>query len=170
MQPLEPFASNNAETLGIWGAIHKRLFDITKDRSDLDTAISAYEKGYKLLNDYYNGINWAYLLNLRATLTKDRAEAITDFMLARRTREDVLKVAAAKLLELANIKDVENKDDRYWILATQAEAWIGLGNEVEADKCLQQAEAYADDWMRDSTKQQIDALKVLLKNSPLEGL
>jgi tetratricopeptide (TPR) repeat protein len=170
LQTLEPFASNNAETLGIWGAIHKRLFDITKVRSDLDTAISAYEKGYRLLNDYYNGINWAYLLNVRASLTQNRAEAITDFMLARRTREDVLKVAAAKLIEVANIKDVEDKDDRYWILATQAEAWIGLGNEAEADKCLQQADAYADDWMRDSTKQQIDALKVLLKNSPLEGL
>lgn len=170
LKPLEPFASNNAETLGIWGAIHKRLFDMTKVRSDLDTAISAYEKGYRLLNDYYNGINLAFLLNVRASLATDKAEAITDYMLARRTREDVLKVAAAKFAEIANIKDVEDKDDRYWILATQAEAWIGLGNEAEAEKCLQQADAYADDWMRESTKQQIDALKVLLQNSPLQGL
>lgn len=170
LKPLEPFASNNAETLGIWGAIHKRLFDMTKVRSDLDTAISAYEKGYRLLNDYYNGINLAFLLNVRASLATDKAEAITDYMLARRTREDVLKVAAAKFAEIANIKDVEDKDDRYWILATQAEAWTGLGNEAEAEKCLQQADAYADDWMRESTKQQIDALKVLLQNSPLQGL
>lgn len=170
LKPLEPFASNNAETLGIWGAIHKRLFDITKIRSDLDTAISAYEKGYRLLNDYYNGINWAFLLNVRASLATDKAEAITDYMLARRTRENVLTVAEAKFAEIANIKDVEDKDDRYWILATQAEAWIGLGNEAEAKKCLQQADTYADDWMRESTKQQIDALKVLLQNSPLQGL
>ncbi|OAI13422.1 hypothetical protein A1359_12355 [Methylomonas lenta] len=170
LQTLQPESSNNAETLGIWGAIHKRLFDISHDLADLDTAISAYEKGYRLQNDYYNGINWAFLLNVRASLTQDRAEAITDFMLARRTREDVLKIADAKLAELKTIKDVENDDDRYWVLATKAEAWVGLGNDAEAEKCLQQAQPYSEYWMCESSKLQIDALKKLLQNSPLDGL
>ena len=170
LQTLQPESSNNAETLGIWGAIHKRLFDINRNRADLDTAIGAYEKGYRLQNDYYNGINWAFLLNVRASLTQDRAEAITDFMLARRTREDVLKIADAKFAELKAIKDVEDDDDRYWVLATKAEAWVGLGNDAEAEKCLQQAKPYAEYWMCESSKQQIDALRQLLQNSPLNGL
>ncbi|AEF99994.1 TRAFs-binding domain-containing protein [Methylomonas methanica] len=170
LQTLQPMASNNAETLGIWGAIHKRLFDITHDQTDLDTAIGAYEKGYRLQNDHYNGINWAFLLNVRASLAQDKAEAITDFMLARRTRQDILKIADAKFAELQTIKDVEDDDDRYWVLATKAEAWVGLGNDAEAEKCLQQAKPYSEYWMCESTNQQIDALKQLLQNSPLEGL
>ncbi|MCK9605887.1 MAG: DUF4071 domain-containing protein [Methylomonas sp.] len=170
LQPLQPESSNNAETLGIWGAIHKRLFDISRDPGDLDTAISAYEKGYRLQSDYYNGINWAFLLNVRASLTQDRAEAITDFMLARRTRADVLKIADAKFAELKTIKDVEDDDNRYWVLATKAEAWVGLGNDAEAEECLRQAKPYSEYWMCESTQQQIDALKKLLQNSPLDGL
>lgn len=170
LQTQQPESSNNAETLGIWGAIHKRLFDIGHDRADLDTAIGAYEKGYRLQNNYYNGINWAFLLNVRASLTEDRAEAITDFMLARRIREDVLKIADAKFAELKTIKDVENDDDRYWVLATKAEAWVGLGNDAEAEKCLQQAQPYAEYWKTESTTQQINNLRQLLQNSPLKGL
>lgn len=170
LQTLQPQSSNNAETLGIWGAIHKRLFDIDRDRADLDTAISAYEKGYRLQSGYYNGINWAFLLNVRAVLAQNRVEAITDFTLARRTRQDVLKIADAKFAELQSIKDVEDDDDRYWVLATKAEAWVGLGNEAEAENCLRQAEAFADQWMRESTQQQIDALRQLLRNSPVSGL
>jgi tetratricopeptide (TPR) repeat protein len=171
LQTLQPMSSNNAETLGIWGGIHKRLFDINQDRADLDTAISSYEKGYRLQNDHFNGINWAFLLNVRASLAQDRAEAITDFMLARRTREDVLKIADAKLAELNAIKDVEEDEDaRYWVLATKAEAWIGLGNDDEAEKCLQQAKPYSEYWMCESTQQQIDSLRQLLQHSPLDGL
>lgn len=170
LQPLQPLNSNNAETLGLWGAIHKRLFDITHERSDLDMAINSYEKGYRLLNDYYNGINWAYLLNLRATLAKDKAEAITDFMLARRTREEIVAIADAKFAELMAIKDVDNFDDRYWVLATKAEAYVGLEKETEAQQCLAQSEPYAEDWMRDSTRRQINSLRLLLENSPLKDL
>lgn len=170
LQSLQPLSSNNAETLGIWGAIHKRLFDITQIRSDLDTAILAYEKGYRLQADYYNGINLAFLLNRRATLAENKADAITDFMLARRTREDIIKIADAKFAETAAIRDVEDDDDRYWILATKAEAWVGLGNDSEAEKCLQQAEVYAEDWMRETTANQINNLRQLLQHSPLQGL
>ena len=165
---LEPMHFNDAETLGLWGAMHKRLFDITKQRADLDTAILSYEKGYRLLSDYYNGINLAFLLTLRASLAKDKEEALADSLLARSTWEDILKITEAKFAELAVNKDVENNDDRYWVLATKAEAWVGLDNEAEARKCLQQAEAFAaESWMVEATQEQLHKLRQLLKNSPL---
>ncbi len=34
--------------------------------SALDTAITAYQRGFYIRNDYYNGINFAFLLNVRA--------------------------------------------------------------------------------------------------------
>jgi hypothetical protein len=38
--------------------------------------IAFYEKGYSIKNDYYNGINLAYLLNVRACETGDGEDAM----------------------------------------------------------------------------------------------
>lgn len=167
---LQPSTSNNGETLGLWGAIHKRLFEVTRDPALLNVAIAAYERGYHLLTDYYNGINWAYLLNVRASLAGKRADAITDYVTARRVREQIIAIADAKFAELDTIKDVENRDDRYWVLATKAEACVGLCQEPQAELCLKQADEFADNWMRESTQEQLGKLRTLLKNSPLDDL
>ena len=42
--------------------------DKTKNRSYLDQAIRGYERGFYLRNDYYNGINYAFLLNERRSV------------------------------------------------------------------------------------------------------
>jgi len=165
---LEPMHSNNAETLGLWGAVHKRLFEIAKQRADLDTAIQSYEKGFRLLLDYYNGINLAFLLNVRASLSEP-ADAITDFVLARRTRTEVLEICKTKL---DSLKDSEQtRGERYWILATLAEACLGLEDASQCEKYLEEAKKYADEsWMLDSTQEQLGKLKAYLENSPLKNL
>src|SRR5262249_6697351 len=68
---LDPEASSDPETLGLWGAIHKRLYDmkdlLRQERLDaLTAAIWAHEKGFYLKNDYYNGINLAFLSSTSA--------------------------------------------------------------------------------------------------------
>jgi hypothetical protein len=83
---LDPERSNDTETLGLWGVVHKRLWEETGDAGHLDHAVRAYACGFYLRNDYYNGINLAYLLNVRAAHAKDRAEAIADFVEARPPR------------------------------------------------------------------------------------
>ena len=65
---LEPQTSNDTETLGLWGAVHKRLWELTRENHYLDEAVRGYERGFYLRNDYYNGINYAYLLNERAAI------------------------------------------------------------------------------------------------------
>ncbi len=89
---LEPETSNDTETLGMWGSVHKQLWQLTKDGSHLDEAVRAYERGFYIRNDYYNGINFAFLLNVRAANTKDPAEAIADFIQARRVRKEVVAI------------------------------------------------------------------------------
>jgi hypothetical protein len=165
---LNPMHSNNAETLGLWGAVHKRLFEIAKQRADLDTAIQSYEKGFRLLLDYYNGINLAFLLNVRASLSEP-ADAITDFVLARRTRAEVLEICKTKL---ESLKDCEQtRGERYWILATLAEACLGLEDGAQSENYLNAAKEYADEsWMLDSTQEQLKKLKAYLENSPLKNL
>ena len=89
LAPLAPATSSDAETVGLWGAVHKRLWQEGKDRADLDRAIRAYARGYFLKTDYWNGINFAYLLNVRSSISAGD-EAIADRVQARRIRSEVL--------------------------------------------------------------------------------
>src|SRR5947199_4723785 len=172
---LEPQTSNDTETLGVWGAVHKRLWELTRESSYLDEAVRAYERGFYLRNDYYNGINYAYLLIERAAHPVGYAEAIADFVQARRVRQEVISICNQWLAlnppaaqppagsKLAVI--------RYWVLATLAEAHIGLEEEAPGQQRLEEAFAAApEEWMKQSTGEQVTKLKALLAASPLKKL
>jgi hypothetical protein len=58
------------------GAIHKRLWDAGRNAADLGVA---YARGYFIKNDHYNGINFAFLLNVRAAESKGD-EAIAEVL------------------------------------------------------------------------------------------
>jgi hypothetical protein len=55
------------------------------------------------------------------------------------------------------------------VLATLAEAHLGLGDEAEAETHFNSAAGLPDvkGWMLDTTREQLAKLKVLLTNSPL---
>jgi len=174
---LDPATSNDTETLGLWGAVHKRLWTLTKDMGQLDEAIRGYERGFYLRNDYYNGINFAYLLNVRAAEGADPAEAIADFVQARRVRKEVLAICEQWLQDnpipdarTAGPEAVKQaQGTRYWVLATIGEAYLGLGEGARGQERLEAAYAAAPaPWMADSTRQQIANLELLLGKSPLK--
>lgn len=156
---LNPASTNDPETLGLWGAVHKRLWEITHLESDLNESIDAYSRGFHLKQDYYNGINLAFLLEVRAlTALKagERDEGITDSILARRTRQEIIKYAE-RLVD----KDY-GIERRYWILATLWEATAGLGDAVAAERWAAQARALKmADWMTETTQTQIQAILAL---------
>ena len=165
---LDPQVSNDTETLGLWGAVHKRLWDLLQERQHLDQAVRGYERGFYLRNDYYNGINYAFLLNVRAAHAKELAEAIADFVQARRVRREVISICEQWLEKNSSAKGLD--DDRYWVLATLAEAYVGLEDE-KAEKTISEAFAVAPaEWMKTTTREQLDKLKQLLATSPLTKL
>ena len=169
LQQLNPLTSNDAETLGLWGAVHKRLFEATGEAAALDAAVQAHGKGYWLLNDYYNGINLAFLLDLRASRCADRAHAIGDAVQAQHTRRAVTAVCTDRLNALKDAP--ENNGERYWIIATQAEAALGDGLPDAEARCaalLAQAAPYGDDSSLSSTREQLDKLRPLLAAQPLQ--
>ena len=61
--------------------------------------MKAYARGYYIKNDYYNGINYAFMLDVRASCSAGD-EALVDRLLARRVRKDVLKICD-RLLQAA---------------------------------------------------------------------
>jgi hypothetical protein len=172
---LEPQTSNDTETLGLWGAVHKRLWELTKESSYLDEAVRAYERGFYLCNDHYNGINYAYLLNERAAHPIGFAEAVADFVQARRVRREVISICNKWLESNARTAPLPPEsrfpEKRYWFLATLAEAHIGLEEEALGQQRLEEAFAAApEEWMKQSTQDQVTKLKALLTASPLKKL
>ena len=189
--------TNDPETLGLAGAIEKRLFEEKQGIEHLELAIDYYRRGYVLKQDHYNGINLAYLLDLRAGTDADptAAEKIADHVEASRIRRNVLKICSGVIQDLhqkkkelallpesdSNRTDVDNR--LYWVLATQAEAYFGLG-EIQKGQLAREyatedtqpsdwkqhytvaineaSQLNRPDWMHDATKSQIEKLGVLI--------
>ena len=96
----------------------------------------AYARGYYIRIDYYNGINYAFMLDVRAACSAGD-DALVDRLLARRVRKDVLKIcdrAAAAAAEPGLKRDGRTgAGELFWIGATKVEALFGLGRRDEAE-------------------------------------
>jgi hypothetical protein len=168
LEKLRPHESTDPETLGLWGAIHKRLYEVTNDTAALDESIWAYEKGFYVKNDYYNGINLAFVLNVRAANTADPEEATADVVQARRVRRNV--AAITRKLLAAGMKDDDGKvdaDETFWVQASLAEALVGSGQSEEAAKLREElAKTAPAPWMIESMNDQLGKLEALLVTPP----
>ncbi len=200
LAPLNPESSNDPETVGLAGAIEKRLFEQGAGDEHLGRSIRYYERGYFLRNDRYNGINVAFLLNVRADTPLDATvpEKIADLVLANRVRREVLTLCERELEEIrareerlakaiAATKEGEpvpsrgeraqrgqlssaeqeqlacSQEQRFWCLATKAEAHFGLGQFSQFDESRSAARAIPHArWMMDTFDSQIQRLQFLL--------
>jgi hypothetical protein len=163
LQDLDPHSGTDPETLGLWGAVHKRLYEETNDPAHLDEAIWAHEKGFYVRNDYYNGINLAFVLDLRASISHGR-EANADVVLAERIRRRIIE--SCRPLLAAGIKDDEGNPDPYetfWVGASLVEALAGSGEMQQAAELKAKVAATApEEWMVDSMEEQLRKLAKLL--------
>lgn len=168
---LAPENTNDPETIGLWAAVHKRLWQTTKDTNHLEISINALERGFKLQNDYYNGINLSYMLNERAALPEiTSAEAIADYVQAQRIRNKVIDICKSNLSD-----GIENEDEKYWVLATLWEACVGIDDSEGGEHWKKEAKQHVEfnslpGWMVESTEGQIAKLQELLKPSPLDQI
>ena len=156
LEALKPDTSSDAETVGLWGAIHKRLWEVGREATDLDRAIRSYARGYFIKDDYYNGINFAFLLNVRASMASGD-DAIADRVLARRIRAEVLTLCDAA-------PSSGSSEDAFWIKATKLEALIGLGKTEDADalrNAILAEQPPPAAWMVESMTSQLTALSAL---------
>lgn len=127
---LEPDNSNDPETLGIAGAIHKRLWQVTDDLAELNLAIKYYGRGFDIRRDYYTGENQAICLNYRAEVESDPNEENYYRVSARKVREE-LEVILDGIL---NSPTFAERSDKKWVLASMAHVLIGQGKKEEAQK------------------------------------
>ncbi len=132
LKELNPDETTDIETLGLSGAINKRLFEIENATKYLDKAIKFYAKGYYIGQDYYNAINYAFLLTLQASKESDKLERISIFRQSQRVREEVVSICLA----LIKSKEFEERDDKEWIYQSLAQAYLGLDKTKELDEII----------------------------------
>lgn len=130
LNELHPVYTNDPQTLTLWGALHKRLWESSGNPAWLDDCVLGYGRGFALKQDHYTGVNLAFVLDVRAEEAAqhgDMANAITDRTLAARTRRDVLLWCSANAERLRDGDPTE----RYWVIASLWEAALGLGDEEQ---------------------------------------
>lgn len=165
VESLNPEKTTDPETLGLSGAINKRLWEELNQKTYLQKSISYYEKGFYIKNDYYNGINLAYLYNVQSSIEDEYIQAMTDFILSNRIREKVISICK----DLYEQDHFSERSDKYWILATLEEAYFAIGNHEEYEHFKRAATSLStNNWERETTDTQILKLKELLEKSPIE--
>jgi hypothetical protein len=160
LMALDPPVSADPETLGLWGAVHKRLWNETGDRSALDEGLAAYERGFYMKRDHYTGINYVFMLNERAAQQTDLDEATADRVNARRVARQLLTIVDAEIevMPRDHTGSVQDQVDRYWREATRVEALLVL-DDVRFGPARDALYASAPEpWMRQSTNEQLAAI------------
>lgn len=177
--------SNDPETVGLAGAIEKRLFEKGQGVEHLNRAIGYYGRGYYLRNDWYNGINLAYLLNVRTGTPLDvtKEEQIADLVWANRIRHEVLVLCDEDLNKISKrqqqmatepnesgtdvVKEEQkarDQEQKFWCLVTKGEAHFGLGDMKIYEQTRATAQALNPaDWMMETFDGQVARLRGLLE-------
>jgi len=125
IEQLKPSLSTDPETLGIAGAIQKRLYQATREGAHLDAAIEFYGRGFEVKRDYYNGENYALCLEWRADVASTPGDATYDRMTAHKVRQ---RIVDSLTLELAD-PQLGERPDHHWMLASMANALYALGRD-----------------------------------------
>lgn len=119
--------STDGETLGLGGAIYKRLWESSGQRTHLEKALTWYAKGYAVLPDAdgWLGVNTAFVSDLlgvqegRAGGAEGAERVKTRFEFSDRIRRDVLAKLGAAV--------VPTGEKAWYFQASRAEAAFGLG-------------------------------------------
>jgi len=158
LKPLNPDTTTDPETLGLSGAIEKRLFEETGRLSHLAASLAFYERGYYVKQDYYNGINVAFVCDLLAEKASSKQEAIFYLIRARKIREDVVK----KCDVLLSTKNLASRSDAVWIAQTAYQCYFGNGAFSKARKYLSLVSKFSKgDFDRKTFEQHLEKLRLI---------
>ncbi len=162
--------TKNQETLGIAGAICKRRWEVDGQIQHLERALAYYLRGYRegVAGDCgYTGINAAFVLDL---LAEQEAAAPPDCCgtsetpsLIYQEPRNIRMNIVATLPDLPKESGHDRLEEKWWFLATIAEAYFGLGQYQEATEWLKMALALPKipEWQFESTVRQLTYLAQL---------
>jgi len=181
LEQLDLDHTNDPETVTLAGAVEKKLFELGQNVEHLSNAILLFQRGYYLLNNRYNGINLAYMLNCRAnsSLCATKEEQIADLIYANYARRRVLDICIndwnqINAREERESKDTVENDDiinqrtfnaekKFWICVNRAESYFGLGEFEKYKNAILEAKTISHEpWMMEGFEDQVVRLRQLL--------
>lgn len=164
LQTLNPEGTTNPQTLGLLGAINKRLFKILKTEEYLNQSLHFYERGYYVKQDYYNGINTAYLYITKAIIYKEnQADSFTIYASYGQAIK-IWKEIIDKWEKILLTEEFEKRGDKEWIYLTLAEAYLGIYNSKKEEEYLKLVSNFPDSYFEMSTyNEQKNKLYFMLK-------
>lgn len=124
---LHPDEQIDVETLGLAGAIYKRLAKLENEKENIRKALRYYEKGYVICENYYNGINCAFMYLLNATRSTEHLDIMTNYGNAQKIWKRVIEICQD---ELSKIDHSPANRDYIWILQSEAQARLALNGGV----------------------------------------
>jgi hypothetical protein len=154
--------TENQETLGLAGAIHKRCWQATGQKDHLERSYGYYRRGYEvgLTKDLgYTAINAAFILDQLAAIEERNAAPSSNH---RRVEAKIIReTIVAELVPLLDYQPSLFKE--WWYLVTVAEAFFGLQDYNKAKEWLERAKAIPNipEWEFRSTAFQLAALHQL---------
>ena len=143
----------DTETLGILGAINKRLWEITSDKSYLDSAIESYKRGWNQYKDYYTGENYATCMYLKSKIETSEELKIHSKVESELTYKEIIKII------LKSFEDQE-VEELLWKYASLSNAYLALGDYDDAEKYEKLFNAqYPSKWQIDTFEKTKSILK-----------
>lgn len=156
IETLQP--SNDPETLGITGAIYKRLYHLNDDLEFLNRAIESYGKGWNLSEDYYVGENYALCLNIKSLQLNDSDEIIYNNFEAKKTRLKIIEI----LTEVISEEGFENRNDKKWIYATLSHCHLAIKDKKKSTEFEKKFLLTSLDWEKETfEKSKTELIKLL---------
>lgn len=136
LSKLSPEESNDPETTGLAGAIHKYMWREIKAIDFLDKAISFYNRGYTIKKDYYNGENLALCYLQKYKHLKEMAAAIgggneKDIAFNEVAAASTFKSVMEVVEKILASNEFHERSDQKWVYATAAKCSEFLGMEAK---------------------------------------
>jgi tetratricopeptide (TPR) repeat protein len=159
LRKLGPNHTTDPETLGLMGSINKRLYEEVHDEIYLNKSIHYYERGYYVKQDYYNGINVAFLYSLKASLSNNKFEIYSSYGQALKIWKGIIS-KWEPIIKSSNFKE---RGDKEWVYFTLAEACFGIKNFEMEKKYLKKGKEIMDgDFALQSYNEQNNKLKEIV--------
>lgn len=154
---LNPQKSLDLETLGITGAIYKRLYMLNRNYDYLEEAAKMYQKGYVIKRDYYNGENYANCLLFK---TQQQGLENEEIIFLRFQSKKVYK----EIIEILEAS-IAAKEINYWMYATLSTSYYCVGDEENYIKYREMFEKNVSaEWEKESYLDNLQKIAKCLGN------
>jgi hypothetical protein len=164
---VKPEDSTDAETLGLSGSICKKIYEASGDEAYLEKAWWFYERGFSKTQNYYNGINLAYIYLVKAANATDHEKIRSNYEKAAFVNENVISICVRLIISA----DFLARNDKEYIYQTLAQAHLGLGQDHEVIKLIPTINEVSKgsfdlDTFHEQNSKLIDALVKIKKKHP----